>query len=129
MELQDGLFPPMPVACKADYDQIVEMLIDQGADVNAQDADGFTALINAIVTENVPCVQKLLQAGASVSICDKQGRSPLHIAALCGNLKIVNFNILILDSKSGISTQSLSAQTLIFRFDFLHTILNIFYLH
>lgn len=55
--------------------QIAEKLIDMGADINAQDNLGKTALMYACNRGNTRVVKKLLDAGADISIVDKHGNS------------------------------------------------------
>lgn len=58
-----------------DFIQIAEKLIDMGADINAQDNLGKTALMYACNRGNSRVVKKLLEAGADISIVDKHGNS------------------------------------------------------
>jgi len=56
----------------------VEKLLAHGADVNAQDADGDTALHGAAQTGNVEIMQMLLDKGADLQALDLDGKTPLH---------------------------------------------------
>ncbi|KAK3798101.1 hypothetical protein RRG08_034655 [Elysia crispata] len=58
---------------------IMRHLIQQGADINAQDYEGRTSLHHAVMHDNQNAAAILIKAGAHVSICDEQGRSPLDI--------------------------------------------------
>ena len=57
--------------------QEIQALLQAGADVNAKDEDGRTALIAASTEDNPEMVRLLLQAGASVNVKDKKGRTAL----------------------------------------------------
>ena len=55
-------------------------LIDQGADVQAQDKNGATALHRAVRTRCASAVRFLLEAGADPSTPNKPGSTPFHLA-------------------------------------------------
>jgi ankyrin repeat protein len=60
---------------------ITKMLIDHGADVNATNNRGETALVRAMIGDSADVVEALLQAGADVNKADASGRLPLTVAA------------------------------------------------
>ncbi|MBN1759585.1 MAG: ankyrin repeat domain-containing protein [Chitinispirillaceae bacterium] len=57
---------PLELAAVYNNVQIVELLLKKGADVNASDGDGYTALIVAARQGNAENLQVLLKAGAKV---------------------------------------------------------------
>lgn len=61
--------------------EIVEALIGSGADVNAQNEYGRTALIEAASVGNVDVVRRLIDAGAGLQPADGYGRTALTMAA------------------------------------------------
>ena len=63
----------------------VEMLLDKGANVNAQMFEGSTALHMACSTLNEDVVRTLILRGANVNVADGQGNSPLHEIARYGD--------------------------------------------
>lgn len=64
-------------------------LIGRGADVNAQDSDGNTALMAAVIRRDENMVRLLLEAGADKTIMNNEYRSPKSIA--CGSIhKLLN---------------------------------------
>jgi len=63
----------------------VEKLLAHGADVNAQDGDGDTALHGAAQTGNVEIMERLLDKGADPNVKNKQGGTPLMWAAVYGH--------------------------------------------
>lgn len=62
--------------------------LQQGADPNAKDANGRTALLDAIAGGQIEAVRVLLDAGAKPSIATSDGRTPLIEAAAQGRLDI-----------------------------------------
>lgn len=63
----------------------VEKLLAHGADVNAQDADGDTALHGAAQTGNVEIMQMLLDKGANPNAQNHSGGTPLMWSAVYGH--------------------------------------------
>jgi electron transfer flavoprotein alpha/beta subunit len=64
-------------------------LITKGSDVNAHQGDGATALHWAVYRDSVEAVDMLVRAGAKSSP-NREGMTPLAMAALFGNLQIVD---------------------------------------
>ena len=75
---EDGRTPLMHavLAAKSDPD-IVRLLIDRGADVNAADKKGWTALHFAAQAGNAELVRTLLESGAKPDPRDSDGATPL----------------------------------------------------
>ena len=78
----DGLTPLMWAARDNRDKDMLSALIDAGADVNAQDPEGRTALMYAV--KNPAAVATLMNAGARVDLFDKNGRSALEYAEEAG---------------------------------------------
>jgi ankyrin repeat protein len=78
-----GSTPLMTAATTHDYDMVMEIL-RRHPDVNAQELDGFTALMYACTIGAVPpdlrIVKALLDAGADPRLKDREGRTALTIA-------------------------------------------------
>ncbi|WP_051362410.1 ankyrin repeat domain-containing protein [Solimonas soli] len=69
--------------------QIIELLLARGANINAQNDRGLTALYLASAAGHEPQVQLLLARGADPSIASKNGYTPLRVAQVRGLKNIV----------------------------------------
>ncbi len=65
--------------------------LESDIDVNAQDDDGFTALMEASAQGNLELITFLVNNGANVNIQSSDGVTALMVTALGGHLKIVKF--------------------------------------
>mmetsp|Transcript_37347 Transcript_37347/g.58844 ORF Transcript_37347/g.58844 Transcript_37347/m.58844 type:complete len:348 (-) Transcript_37347:59-1102(-) len=61
--------------------EAVKSALDAGADVNAADAKGRTAVALAVSASSVSCTHEILARGADPNIPDKNKEFPIHIAA------------------------------------------------
>ncbi|OQR85846.1 hypothetical protein ACHHYP_11290 [Achlya hypogyna] len=68
---------------------IVQFLLDAGADVNRREKDGVTPLALAACLGRDDAVALLLAAGADVSCVDSAGETPLHVAVRCGQRSLL----------------------------------------
>lgn len=68
---------------------VMQMLIDYGAQVDVQDFDGDTPLHEACLGKRHEAVKFLLHAGANPQIQNEQLFTPLHIACSTGSLQSV----------------------------------------
>ncbi|MGI9297669.1 MAG: ankyrin repeat domain-containing protein [Gammaproteobacteria bacterium] len=84
--------PPDPellfAAFKAGDVAEVKRLLDAGADPNAANKNGLTALMLAVLREYAEVVKMLLSAGADPN-ASKPGFNALHLAEAGGNSEIV----------------------------------------
>lgn len=69
--------------------EIVELILKSGANVNAKNKDGFSALKYATSYNHEDTVKLLLSYDANANIADRDGRTPLMIAAQKGNKEMV----------------------------------------
>ncbi|KAK6360671.1 hypothetical protein TWF730_006805 [Orbilia blumenaviensis] len=82
---------PLILATTWDDDMLTVMtiLLKGGADINAQDEYGETALHKAVIYNNLPVCELLINEGANRNIQSKEEKSPLYIAAYDGYKEIV----------------------------------------
>ena len=83
--------PDSPVADAAMHGdtEIVRSLLKEGADVNAAQGDGMTALHWAAENGDVALAEMLLYAGANVGAVTRLGDyTPLHLASKAGNAPV-----------------------------------------
>jgi len=96
---------PLHVATDGNHTEIAILLLDKGADVNAQDNDGETPLHIASFKGYIEIAELLLDRGADVNARDgwsQSGRTPLHFAAWGGNSEIAK---LLLDKGADINAK------------------------
>ncbi len=86
----DG-FTPLGLAAFFGHREIVQLLLEHGADVNgaSRNATGYTALTAAATRADLPVLELLLEHGARVNHRYGPGFTPLHAAAGTGNLAVV----------------------------------------
>ncbi len=86
------------IAARIGKSDIVDFLIDHGADVNIADCDGTTALIAACLFDmsqadlerhHIRIAERLISANASIEIQNRFGQSPLMLAACAGSLELL----------------------------------------
>src|SRR5262245_8026752 len=68
--------------------QAAQQLIQQRVDVNAQRADGTTALAWAVHWDDLDTVAMLIRAGANVNLANDLGVTPLMLASVNANADI-----------------------------------------
>lgn len=67
------LWTPLHHAAHMGQRDIVELLIEAGASINAQALSGGTPLMRAIESSQLSCVDFLIKAGATMNAENKQG--------------------------------------------------------
>jgi ankyrin repeat protein len=75
---------PIISAAESGELRVIDWLITQGADVNAQNAQRATALLQALWFHRIDCAKRLLRAGADPNLADDELRTPLLSAATMG---------------------------------------------
>lgn len=82
---------PSHMASGRGNDEVLLVLLEQGADKDARTIEGFTALHCAAGKGGISCVRILLQAGADANVTSTgpEKQTPLHAAAVLGDASIV----------------------------------------
>jgi ankyrin repeat protein len=78
-------------ACMRAHWDIVEFLIEKGADLNIRGGDGGTPINWAVNHENVEIIKLLVKNGAKLNIKNQWGMTELHTAVWRGNIKVATF--------------------------------------
>ena len=82
---------PLGVAAFSGSNEIVDLLLKAGADLQAVDSGGQTVLSTACMSPgNNKTVALLLAAGANPKKADNSGATPLHFCAMFGDAEILN---------------------------------------
>ena len=71
---------PLNSAVEHENAECVQLLIDNGADLNLKDEDGYTPLVRAVEKDNSKIVEILLKSGADKTIKGPSGRALVEIA-------------------------------------------------
>ena len=106
-----SLLHPLPAIILATYESmpeedavtIITALLDHGANSDAQDGLGNTALLNAANDGKAKIIDLLLTRGANVNLANQSRYTPLYIASGSGNLVVVKR---LLQSNPDIDAQS-----------------------
>ena len=96
--LEEGDFKEIPgvtvlhIASKENNEpEIIDLLVKSGANVNAQDAEGFTPLHMATIHGNLKIVKKLVGLEADVNIVTTGGKNVVELAHLNEELEIEEY--------------------------------------
>lgn len=82
-------------ASEANYPDVIQTLYDLTGShlaINAQDKYGWTPLHSACHHGNIDCVKLLIKLGADVTVTEKVGKTPLHLAVAQVSSLLVNLN-------------------------------------
>lgn len=75
-------FRPLHLAAKMQRRDVLKVLLDSGAFIDAQEDRGFTLLTYAVIEEDYQTSRLLLAHGASVGLKDRDGNSLFTVAVL-----------------------------------------------
>lgn len=77
-------------AARAGHDDLVKILLNAGCPIDTKDADGHTALFEALVEGRLSTVKLLLDEGADINLRPNFGQTALGRAVYSGNVDLVN---------------------------------------
>jgi len=97
-------------AVEKGYEDIINFLLEEGADIEAKNNKGQTALMRAVLVENQSIVDLLLSKGANVNVKDNLGITPLMYAVETENKDIVD---LLLSKGANVNAQTDSGRTVL----------------
>jgi len=68
---------------------LIDLVVNQGAEINARDMQGKTALIHAVILQDYPTVKTLLELGASLDSKDNTGKTAIEYSHEGNNQDII----------------------------------------
>eukprot|EP01124_Arcella_intermedia_P006830 TRINITY_DN14123_c0_g1_i2.p1 TRINITY_DN14123_c0_g1~~TRINITY_DN14123_c0_g1_i2.p1 ORF type:complete len:1045 (-),score=251.80 TRINITY_DN14123_c0_g1_i2:2007-5141(-) len=74
------------LSTKKNQMDVIQLLIDQGFNINIQNQDGWTALHFAVKNNNTKIIELLLNNKADINSTTKEGYTPLHLSIENGDL-------------------------------------------
>eukprot|EP00934_Nitzschia_sp_Nitz4_P002527 Nitzschia sp. Nitz4//scaffold77_size91520//988//3402//NITZ4_004875-RA/size91520-processed-gene-0.19-mRNA-1//1//CDS//3329557946//2517//frame0 len=84
----EGLLP-LGIAARCGHVECVQILLENGAQVNLQDHIGCSPLHHAAEKGHVGCGELLLERGAQINAVDGEGFTSLHLAVERNNVEVV----------------------------------------
>lgn len=86
---RQGSHSPLAAAVAMGHLEIVELLIEHGADIDWQDASGQAIVKSAARSGRLDCLSRLIEAGADPVAYDDEGFAAIHDAADNGHAAII----------------------------------------
>ncbi|KAJ5936943.1 hypothetical protein N7466_003393 [Penicillium verhagenii] len=99
---------PLSLAARRVHLEVVQLLLDRGADPNSADEHGQTLVFRAAEYGRLTVVQLLLDRGGDINAADNDRRTPVYIAVERGYLGVVQ---LLLDRGADPNTAHKSGET------------------
>ncbi|MBM5782711.1 MAG: hypothetical protein FJ368_04735 [Pelagibacterales bacterium] len=96
---------------KEEIFEAINMLVENGAELNSTNHNGHSALFLACNFGNEEMVKFLLEHGADITLKDKQDSSVLHFAAKEGNKEVVEILLKHSESKEIINSRNKDGNT------------------
>lgn len=110
IQIQKGL-TPLHLAIHGQHKEMVELLIENGADVNNRDSDYDTPLIKASQTGNAGIIKALIKGGADVNAADMSGKTALHHLIISGDMETI---AMLIDGGANVNAADNDGSTPIF---------------
>jgi ankyrin repeat protein/uncharacterized caspase-like protein len=92
-ETDSNLNSALHIAAENQNPDIVNYLLDQGADVNHKNLWGENPIYSSIRMNNIEIIKTLIKNGGNVNAKNNHGESPLHIAVSIGNIEVIDYLI------------------------------------
>jgi nucleoside phosphorylase len=110
---------PLEIGIKYGLHDIVQILLDKGADVNGTNDCGEAPLFQTAHVNNLDMVQILLDKGANVNTANNYGETPLSKAAHLNNADMVQ---ILLDKGANVNTANHCGETPLFKAIYLNNL-------
>ncbi len=85
----DHDYTPLMCAVENGHEKCARLLLQNGANVEARDEKGKTALHKAAENGHISCLKELIRYGASVNVKSEDASTPLHDASEAGHYGII----------------------------------------
>ena len=99
---------PLFVAVETGNIEIIQLLLDHGAKVNARDAEKQTPIMRLEEDATPELVELLVRYGAKIDVADKSGNTPLILAAAQAKVEVVKA---LIDSGAAVRAKNKAGRT------------------
>lgn len=82
---------PFVLACANLNEEVIDLMIEMGFNINARDSDMMTPLIAACETQGLEIIKKIIENGADIGAVDKEGGNAITHACYGQNINVINF--------------------------------------
>ena len=114
------------VATMTGNNEIMRILIDNGANVNINDKRGRNALMLSVQTGNLELAEFLIKNGADVNNKDNNGESSLMFATKAGHIRLVE---LLVNNGADVNASSINNASPMYFSAFNNEVANYLYIH